>query len=384
MTVLFSPFHLRDITIRNRIMVAPMWQYRGVDGFATDWHLVHLGRFALGGAGLVMQEGTAISRAQRGTTGDLGLWDDAFIEPLSRITAFLRSQGAVPGIQLMHAGRKARRPSPWQAADAYDSVPPEDWNVVGATDAPHAPGYSRPRALTTADIASLVQAWAAAAVRADAAGYDVVELHAAHGYLLHEFLSDANTRDDVYGGSRLNRARFLFEVTAAVRAALPRAKPLLVRISAVDGAGWGVDDSVWLARELHALGVDAIDCSSGGIGRIGSALGVAPGYQVANATRIRAQAQVPTVAVGLLFNAQQVEEILRTGQADMVALGRELLLNPNWPLYAEQELESTGFALAPEEHAYFLAARERAIGARSDRISTRAIIDEEKESAWTV
>ncbi len=338
--MLFEPLKLRDVTIRNRIGVSPMCQYSSVDGLADDWHLVHLGSRGVGGAGLVMTEATAVEARGRISPQDLGLWSDAQIEPLARVTRFLRGQGAASGVQLAHAGRKASTARPWEGGKPL--APPAGWSpIVAPTALPFDDGYQTPAALAEQDIAALIEAFAAAAARAAKAGFDVIEIHAAHGYLIHEFLSPiSNRRDDQWGGSFDARVRFLLQIVGAVRRVWSDARPLLVRLSTTDwlGAdGWTVEDSIALARRLGAEGVDLVDCSSGGIApRV--AIDAGPGYQTPNAARIRTEAALPTAAIGLITTASQAEHILRTGQADMVFLARELLRDPYWPLRAAREL----------------------------------------------
>lgn len=338
--MLFDPFQLRGVTFRNRIGVSPMCQYCCTDGFADDWHLVHLGSRAVGGAGLVMAEATAIEACGRISPQDLGLWKDEHIDPLARIARFVRAQGAVPGIQLAHAGRKASVARPWEGGKPI--APPAGWSPIVAPSAlPFDDGYQTPHALAEEEIRALVGAFAAAAARAGRAGFEVVELHAAHGYLVHEFLSPiSNRRDDRWGGSFDNRIRLLLEIVRAVRHVWPDRQPLLVRLSTTDWmspSGWTVEDSIALARRLREEGVDLIDCSSGGIApRVPVPAG--PGYQVPNAARLRAEASIATAAVGLITSAAQAEQIVRTGQADMVFLARALLRDPYWPLHAAAEL----------------------------------------------
>jgi 2,4-dienoyl-CoA reductase-like NADH-dependent reductase (Old Yellow Enzyme family) len=343
---LFSPLALRGVTLKNRIVASPMWQYAGCDGFPTDDHVVQLGRLAAGGAGLVFQEGTLVERRGCGTLGDLGLWDDRFIAPLQRIVRVIGAQGAVPAVQLMHAGRKARQPRPWEggvALERTDSIEDWDaWEVVAPSAIAQGPGYTVPRALHLQEVEALPQAWAEAARRADAAGYQVVEVHGAHGYLLHQFLSSAaNHRTDAYGGSFDNRCRLMLQVVEAVRAQWPAHKPLFARLSCVDEQGWSLQDSLALAAQLRDRGVDVIDCSSGGIGAT-SALTMhrqlVPGYQVPYAEALRKQAGVRTMAVGLITQAEHAERIVCDGAADLVALARELLYNPNWPMDAARKL----------------------------------------------
>lgn len=341
---LFSPLQLRDVALRNRIAVAPMCQYSSTDGFAADWHLVHLGARAAGGAGLVVTEATAVTPEGRISPHDLGIWDDAHVPMLARIVEFVHSQGAVAGIQLAHAGRKASTARPWEGGAP---VGPEEggWRpVLGPSPIPFGEGHPRPEPLDRAGIARVVEAFAAGARRARAAGFRVVEVHAAHGYLLHSFLSPlANRRDDEYGGSLGNRARLLCEVVEAVRGEWPGGDPVLVRLSATDWRddGWTVEDSVHLARLVAPLGVDLFDCSSGGIvPRV--PIPVGPGYQVHLAERVRREAGVRTGAVGFITGATQAETVVRTGQADMVLLAREMLRDPNWPLHAAVELGADG------------------------------------------
>ncbi|MFN8716136.1 MAG: NADH:flavin oxidoreductase/NADH oxidase [Gemmatimonas sp.] len=344
MAQLFTPLTLRDLTLRNRLGVSPMCQYSSVDGFASDWHLVHLGAFATGGAGLVISEATAVVAGGRISPYDLGIWSDAHVPMLRRITDFLHAQGAVAGIQLAHAGRKASTRRPWEGTGA---VRPADggWCHVKAPSAlAFAPDYPMPEALTLAEIGQVVDAFAAAAQRALQAGFRVAEIHAAHGYLLHEFLSPlANQRTDAYGGSFENRVRLLGEVSAAVRAVWPAEWPVFVRISATDWAdgGWDLDASVALSAQLTALGIDLIDCSSGGLAAHQRVL-VGPGYQVPFARRIRHAAHVATAAVGLITDPAQAEAIIADGDADLVLLARELLRNPRWPLEAAQALGVEG------------------------------------------
>jgi 2,4-dienoyl-CoA reductase-like NADH-dependent reductase (Old Yellow Enzyme family) len=349
---LFSPLTLRSLTLRNRIAVAPMCQYSSRDGFASDWHLVHLGSRAVGGAALVLSEATAVSPEGRISPHDLGLWQDAHVDGLKRITRFVREQGAVPGVQLAHAGRKASTYRPWEARRG--AVPAEEggWQVVGPTEEPFAEGYPVPRALDEAELARIVDAFKAAAARALDAEFGVIEIHAAHGYLLHSFLSPlVNTRVGRYGGSFENRIRLLCEVTRAVREVWPDERPLLVRLSSSDWheEGWKIEDSVALSRRLAALGVDLIDCSSGGAVP-GVAIPVGPGYQVPFAEQIRREVGVKTGAVGMITSARQAEAILAEGRADLVLLARELLRRPYWPLHAALELGVAPETLWPPQY----------------------------------
>ena len=339
MSNLFQPLTLRGLTLPNRIAVSPMCQYQAQEGLASDWHLVHLGGLAQGGAGLVMTEATAILPEGRISPDDLGLWTLAQAEGLARIVHFIKSQGAVPGIQLAHAGRKASNPAPWKGSG---SLPPAEggWTPVAPSALPFDTGWTVPTALDEAGILAVIEAFMDAARKAMAAGFQVIEVHAAHGYLLHQFLSPlSNQRKDTYGGSFENRTRLVREVVGALRNILPEEMPLFVRLSATDWVegGWNLDQSVALAKELKALGVDLVDCSSGGLApRAEVPLG--PGYQVPFAARIRAEAGLPTGAVGLITDPQQAERILAEGSADLVLLARELLRDPRWPLRAAQVL----------------------------------------------
>jgi 2,4-dienoyl-CoA reductase-like NADH-dependent reductase (Old Yellow Enzyme family) len=337
---LFTPLTIRDITLRNRVGVSPMCQYSSVDGFATDWHLVHLGSRAVGGAGLVIAEATAVLPEGRISPSDLGIWSDAHVEPLARCARFIAEQGAVPGIQLAHAGRKASTAAPWNGGGP---LRPEQggWRPIVAPSAiPFRPSDPVPEALDEVGIQRVVDAFAVAARRALDAGFRVIEVHAAHGYLLHEFLSPlSNHRTDAYGGSLENRARLTVDVVDAVRRVWPAELPLFVRISATDwiADGWDIEQSVALTRMLAPLGVDVIDCSSGGIAP-GARIPVAPGYQVEFAQRIRRDTDVMTAAVGLITTPHQAEGIVRDGCADLVLLAREELRDPYWPLHAARKL----------------------------------------------
>jgi 2,4-dienoyl-CoA reductase-like NADH-dependent reductase (Old Yellow Enzyme family) len=341
---LFAPFALRGVALRNRIVLSPMCQYSSEDGFATDWHLVHLGARAVGGAGLVITEAAAVLPEGRISPWDLGLWKDAHVSGLTRIAAFLTEHGAVPGIQLAHAGRKASVARPWEGGKP---LPPErgGWRpVVGPSPVPFAEQWPVPEPLDATGIARVVDAFAAATARALAAGFRVVEVHAAHGYLLHEFLSPlANRRDDAYGGSFENRIRLLCEVVEVVRRRWPAELPLLVRVSATDwiDGGWTANDTVRLAKRLASLGVDLVDCSTGGVAP-GATIPVGPGYQVPFAERVRREAGIATGAVGLVTDPRQADAIVREGQADVVLLGRELLRDPYWPLHAARTLGQPG------------------------------------------
>jgi 2,4-dienoyl-CoA reductase-like NADH-dependent reductase (Old Yellow Enzyme family) len=341
---LFTPLQQRGVTFKNRVVVSPMCQYSASpdDGVPTDWHVVHLATRAVGGAGLVITEATAVSPAGRISPADLGLWTDAQERGHARLVAAVQAHGAVAGIQLAHAGRKASTSPPWEGDAA---VAPErgGWVPVGPTAEPFAAGSPTPHALTLAEVATIPAAFAAAAVRAHRAGYQVVELHMAHGYLLHSFLSPlSNKRTDAYGGDLAGRMRLPLEVARAVRAVWPASLPLWVRISATDWVpgGWDVPQSVTFAQALRAaVAVDLVDCSSGGVVLTApGTIPVGPGYQVPLAAAVRAQAHVPTGAVGLITDAHQADAIVAAGQADVVLLARELLRDPYWPLRAAHAL----------------------------------------------
>ncbi len=340
MTHLFDPLAIRDITFANRVFVSPMCQYSSTDGYANDWHFVHLGSRAVGGAGLVLTEATAVLPEGRISPDDLGIWMDGHIEPLARIVRFIHEQGSVAGMQLAHAGRKASTYRPWAG---HGRVPESEggWdNVVAPSALAFADDYPMPQALSLDGIKNIVSAFAAAARRACEAGFRVLEIHAAHGYLIHEFLSlFSNHRTDAYGGSFENRTRILRETVAAVRGLWPERAPLFVRISATDwiDGGWDIEQSVELARQLSGLGADLIDCSSGG--NVAHAkIPAGPGYQTPFAEQIRREANILTGAVGMITSPIQAEHIMVSGQADAVIIARELLRDPYWPLHAAREL----------------------------------------------
>lgn len=339
MAKLFAPFVLKSIIFRNRIVISPMCQYSCVDGFATDWHLVHLGSRAVGGAGLVIQEASAVSPEGRISPDDLGIWKQEHIAKLKSITAFIREQGAIPGIQLAHAGRKASCLSPWKGAKQIAKAD-GGWQTVAPSAIPFRESDEPPVALDAAGITKVINDFRDAAGRAMEAGYQVLELHAAHGYLINEFLSPlSNQRTDQYGGSFGNRIRFLLEVIAAVQTVWPPQLPLFVRISATDWAegGWNDEDSVALSKILMAKGVDLIDCSTGG-NVAGVKIPVASGYQVRFAEKIKKEAGIATGAVGMITTARQAEDILEKGQADLIIMARQSLRDPYFPLHAAREL----------------------------------------------
>jgi 2,4-dienoyl-CoA reductase-like NADH-dependent reductase (Old Yellow Enzyme family) len=338
-THLFTPLTVRDVTFRNRIAVSPMCQYSSIDGFTNDWHLVHLGSRAVGGAGLVMVEATAVEARGRISPADTGIWKDAHIDFLARIAAFLRQHGAVAGIQLAHAGRKASVRRPWEGGT---TIPESEggWRPVAPSPIPFRPEDAPPAQLSTDEIRMEVEAFAAAAGRALQAGFQVVEIHGAHGYLIHEFLSPlSNRRTDEYGGSFENRIRFALEVVRSVRAVWPDSLPLFLRISATDWVegGWTPEESVELSRRVRELGVDLVDCSSGGLA-MEQKIPLVPGYQVPFAEQIRRETGILTGAVGLITSAEQADEIVRSGKADLVLLARQFLRDPYFPLHAAKAL----------------------------------------------
>lgn len=339
MSNLFDPLTLRGVTLRNRIAVSPMCQYSSTDGFATDWHMVHLGSRAVGGAAIVMTEASAVLPEGRISPQDLGIWDDRHIEMLARIAAFIHQHGALAGVQLAHAGRKASTYAPGRG----DGAVPESeggWQVSGPSSDPFTDNYPKPQPLTPAGIRAVTEAFAQATRRARQAGFDIVEIHGAHGYLIHEFLSPfSNHRKDEYGGSFDNRTRLVREVVTAVRDAWPENLPLFLRISATDWeeGGWDPAQSVELARQVKTLGIDLVDCSSGG-NLPHAAIPAGPGFQTPFAERIRQEAGILTGAVGFITSPQQADHIIRSGQADMVLLAREMLRDPYWPLRAAREL----------------------------------------------
>jgi len=331
---------MRSIELRHRIVVSPMCQYSSEDGFANDWHFVHLGSRAVGRAAAVLTEATAVTADGRISPQDLGIWKDAHVEPLGRIFSFITEQGAVPGMQLAHAGRKASTNQPWNGAKPISPAEGGWTPICGPSELGFSDGYQTPRALSITEIGRVVQAFAAAARRAEAAGAKIIELHSAHGYLLHEFLSPlSNQRTDQYGGSFENRIRLLREIVAAVRKVWPEKYPLWLRISATDWVegGWTVAESVELARLLQPAGVDLFDCSSGG-NVAGIKIPVGPGYQTAFAEQIRREAGIMTGAVGMITDAAQADQIVRSGQADIVIMARQFLREPYWPLLAAAKL----------------------------------------------
>jgi 2,4-dienoyl-CoA reductase-like NADH-dependent reductase (Old Yellow Enzyme family) len=340
---LFAPLTLRSVTLRNRIMVSPMCQYSSVEGRANDWHLVHLGSRAVGGAAVVSFEATAVEARGRISPMDNGIWDDAHVEPIARVVRFISEHGAAPCVQIAHAGRKASTKVPWDGSGLVQ-LADGGWKCVAPSPIPFAPGYPDPEALSEVDIHAVVKSFGRAAARALAAGVQILEIHAAHGYLLHEFLSPvSNQRTDAYGGSFENRVRIVHEVVDAVRAEWPDRFPLFIRISCTDWVenAWDIEQSVELARQLKHRGVDMVDCSSGG--NVAAAkIPLGPGYQTAFAERIRREASIATAAVGMITSPEQADHVIRTRQADMVVLARELLRDPYWPLRASLRLGHEG------------------------------------------
>jgi 2,4-dienoyl-CoA reductase-like NADH-dependent reductase (Old Yellow Enzyme family) len=369
---LFERVRLRGLELGNRIVISPMCQYSAKDGFTTDYHLVHYGRFALGGAGLVIIEASAVAPEGRITHGDVGLWSDDHIEGLARIAAFMKAHGAAAGVQIAHAGRKASTQRPWfgngPLGDEDFARGDRPWDVVAPSAVAMSEGWLMPKALSRQEIAQLIADFVMAARRADRAGFDMIELHAAHGYLLHSFLSPlSNQRDDEYGGDRARRMRLPLEIATAIREAFPADKPISVRVSSVDGLDGGLtlDDTVAFAMALKERGIDVIDCSSGGLG--GSATNARItrdyGFQVGFAEHVKREAGIPTMAVGLVVDPRQAEAIVAEGRADLVAIGREALADPNWPLHAEAALGAAEaarpFESWPLQSGWWLERRAR-------------------------
>lgn len=367
--LLFQPLTIRSITLKNRVVVAPMHQYAAVKGYPTDWHLMNAGRFAAGGAGLVFIESTKVERRGCGTAGDMGLWDDSYTAHFKRLADFIRKQNSVPAIQLGHSGRKARRFRPWEGGapltpegaleagvDDWD-----DWELVAPSPIGSSETEPIPRALSFGEIQKTVENWGEAARRANEAGFEVLEIHAAHGYLLHQFLSPkANQRTDEYGGTESKRMRLPLEVAEEVRGNWPEDKPLFIRLSVEDDAGWGPEESVRFSRLVKERGVDVIDCSSGGMrgSPVISAGPVGYGYQVPYSEKIRKETDMMSMAVGLIVHAEQAEEILQSGRADLIAIAREFLHNPNWALDAALKLGvEDPFKVTPPAYDYWLEKR---------------------------
>lgn len=368
MSTLFSPMTLRGVTLPNRVVVSPLCMYSAIDGMAQPWHFAHLSTFARGKAGLVFTEATAIEPIGRITPRCLGIWSDEQANALKPITAFIEDMGCVPGIQLAHAGRKASTQPPFLGAKPLAEEDPEAWPVVGPSAIAVGPGFPTPRELSVEDIAELKQRFVEAARRSIDAGFKVIELHGAHGYLMHAFLSPiSNQRTDDYGGSIEGRMRFPLEVCAAVRKEVGEDMPLFFRISAVDGleGGWNMDDSVAFAKALAEHGIDIVDCSSGGVAGaprfrtddagkpLTRSSARTPGFQVPYATRIREETPLKSMAVGVIIDPQQAEDIVSSGQADLVALGREIMYDPFWPLHAAEVLGADpDFKLWPQQYGW--------------------------------
>lgn len=367
--LLFTPLPLRGVVAPNRIVLAPMVQYRAKEGVPTDFHLVHLGKFALGRFGIVMNEATAVEARGRVSYGCPGIWNDDQMRGWKRVVDYIHREGSLAAMQLAHAGRKASThraidgTHPYTAADAAKGLTP--WDIIGPTGEPIGPGQNIPAHMTQADIADVVRAFAEGARRSEAAGFDIVEIHGAHGYLIASFLSPiSNTRNDEYGGDRAGRMKFALDITRAVRAAWPAHKPLFFRVSSLDGAdGWNLDDTVAFAQALQALGVDVVDCSSGGL--TGSAVAAPikryPGFQVPFAEAVR-NAGVASMAVGLILDGKQAEQILQEGKADLIAIGRQALYDPFWPVHAAEQLGcDPDFAMWPEEYGWWLEKRNHSL-----------------------
>ncbi|CAN7757437.1 NADH:flavin oxidoreductase/NADH oxidase [Variovorax sp. LjRoot290] len=365
--LLFQPIQLRELVLNNRIVISPMCQHAAESGRATPWHMVHIGKFALGGAGLILTESTAVDPRGRIGTADLGLWEDSQIEPLKQVVDFVHSNGGAIGVQLAHAGRKSGSQPLWEGGAALSehrlASDPQPWQRLGPSALPAGPGWSAPVALDASGIADVVQSFVDATLRAVQAGFDVVELHFGHGYLVASFLSpNSNHRDDEWGRSLEGRMRLALEIARKVRAAWPAGKPLFCRLSAVDGSvdGWSLEDSIVLSRELARCGVDVIDCSSGGLTEETRALPVPRGlgFQVPFSERIRQEAQIKTQAVGMIVDAHQAEEVLADGKADLIALGREALFDPYWPHHAAITLGvDPAYKRWPVRHGVWLAKR---------------------------
>lgn len=367
---LFQPLELRGIRTRNRVVISPMCQYSAHEGHLDDWHLVHLGRFATGGAGIVFTESTAVQKSGRITHGCSGLWTDSQIPGHARVAQFALRHGAIPAIQLGHAGAKSGMQRPWfgngpldESDIARGDMP---WTQVSPSGIPVAVGWPVPEALSISDIKALIGDFVSAASRALSAGYQIAEIHGAHGYLLHSFLSPlTNKRDDDYGGSRAGRMRLALEIAAAIRQVWPDDLPLFFRTSAVDGApdGWLIEDTIALARDLRDIGIDVMDCSSSGISGAATASGQGkrqPGFQVPYAEAVRTEAGMTSMAVGLITHPKQAEAILREGRADLIAIAREALANPMWALHAAEQLGfDTGFETWPRQAGWWLAARQK-------------------------
>lgn len=366
---LFSPLRLRDLELPNRIVISPMCTYSAEDGIANDWHFAHLAKFALGGAGTIFVEATAVDPDGGLSRGDIGLWSDAHVAPLKRITDFIKACNSVPAIQLGHAGRKGSSQRPWIGNGALTEKDAEygdkPWQTVSAGTVPVNEAWPAPQQLTLERMDAMRTSWRLAVERAIQAGFEIVEVHMAHGYLLHQFLSTVtNNREDGYGGSLKSRMRYPLEIAKIVRDTWPQDRPVFVRISAID-EGWSIEDSIALSCELKAIGIDVVDCSTGGLGRSPQALRVSRGYgfQVPFAERIKKEADVLTMAVGLILDPVLANDIVVLGRSDLVAIGRGVLEDPNWPLRARRTLNREGPAFAgwPKQYGSWLEQRERVL-----------------------
>lgn len=369
--LLFSPVQIRDVTLKNRVVIAPMHQYSGFDGVVQDWHIMNVGRYAAGGAGMVFVESTKIERRGCGTIGDLGAWRDDHIPGLKRLADIIRSNGSVPAIQLGHSGAKARIHRPWEggapltreAAEAEGVSDWDAWELVAPSTIAAGLTAPEPRALTLADIREVVRNWGQAVRRCHEAGYDAVEIHAAHGFLLHQFLSPAaNQRTDAYGGSEKNRQRLVLEVVEEARRFWPDDKQMFMRLSVEDGVGFGPDQSVSVAKAVAPLGVDVVDCSSGGMTGAPVSNQFGYGYQFPYAERLKRDGDVMSMAVGLIVHADQAEEILQNGQADLIAIAREAMYNPNWPMDAAMKLGTNPDAASTPPPVTFWLDKRRESG----------------------
>ncbi|MBX9450637.1 MAG: NADH:flavin oxidoreductase/NADH oxidase [Mesorhizobium sp.] len=384
-TKLFTPIRLRELSARNRIMLSPMCQYQAVDGFVTDWHHVHYGRFATGGIGTALLESTAVVPEGRITHGCTGIWSDGQVDGLARIAERYRQNGVLSGLQLAHAGRRGSCRRPWDGAQPLTAGDDEQpYDLVAPSEVAEEAGSPCPRALTLAEIDDLVDAYRTATQRSLAAGFDFVEVHGGHGYLLHQFLSGtANRRSDIYGGSLENRMRLPLRVSKAVREMWPQDKPVFFRMSATDyvEGSFGIDDAVMLAAKLKKLGIDVIDCSTGGMTGPSSTMRVWPGHQVEYAARIRAETGSPTVAVGALIEPEHAEQILQSGAADIIALGRQLLAEPHWGYRAALALgHSDPSSVLPEYYGFYMRRRENALRPRPE--NEPALTDGTHELRW--
>ena len=370
MAALFEPIQLRNLTLQNRVCVSPMSQYQSKDGFANDWHFAHLSRFALGKCGLVFCEATAVSPEARRTPGDLGLWNDAQIEKLKSINAFIHDQGSASGIQLAHAGRKASERRPWHGETPLNDEDVElrneaPWQAKGPTHQPYGDDWPNPVAMSQQDIQNVIDAFGLAAARAHQANFDAIEVYAAHGFLLHQFYSPlCNTRTDEWGGDFEGRTKLCMRVAESIRKHWPDEKPLFFRISATDWleGGWSVQDSVALAHNLKSVGVDVIDCSSGGIGGPHPVprFPIGPAFQADLAATVKNEADIATMSVGFIWQAEVANQIIQQEKCDLVALGRELLNNPNWALHAAHELKvDESYSQWHEAFGWWLNKRER-------------------------